>query len=114
MRGDEPSARAVQIDGPLLLLELLRSLSIGSWAQVSTAFVCGRRSGIIYESEGDMGQEFHNQYERLKLESEIRIKQACRKLGSSSESFDPVLSLVPPRRHPAACRRTCSSPLFAR
>src|SRR5262245_50617302 len=58
--GDRESARTVQIDGPLVLLKMLRPGGLRCWVYVSTAFVCGRREGMIYENQTDMGQEFHN------------------------------------------------------
>src|SRR5262245_2570500 len=79
--GERESSRNVQIDGPLALLKMLRRAGLRRWVHVSTAFVCGRRAGVIYENETDLGQEFHNGYERLKLELEIRLKQECRQLG---------------------------------
>jgi nucleoside-diphosphate-sugar epimerase len=91
LAGDGESARAIQVDGPLLLLEMLGTLGLRSWAQISTAFVCGGRSGIIYENEADVRQEFHNAYERLKLESEIRLKQACGQLGIELRIFRPSI-----------------------
>jgi nucleoside-diphosphate-sugar epimerase len=88
---DEERARDVQLNGPLALLETLGAQGLQDWSQVSTAFVCGRRSGIVYESEADLGQEFHNPYERLKLESEIRLKQACAGLGVNVRIFRPTI-----------------------
>src|SRR5262245_18181069 len=58
--GERESARTVQIDGPLALLKILRPAGLLRWVHISTAFVCGRREGIIYENETDLGQEFHN------------------------------------------------------
>ncbi len=43
---------------------------------VSTAYVCGRRSGPIREGEGDAGQGFHNGYERSKAAAEALTLQA--------------------------------------
>jgi nucleoside-diphosphate-sugar epimerase len=81
--------RLVHIEGPLALLEILGANGLRSWSQISTAFVCGRRTGTVYEHETDLGQEFHNSYERLKLESEIRLKQACAQLGTELKIFRP-------------------------
>jgi len=47
---------AGHIDGPIRLLEGLAAGHLAHWAQVSTAFVCGRRSGTILERESDLGQ----------------------------------------------------------
>ena len=43
---------------------------------VSTAYVCGRRSGTIAENELDTGQEFSNGYERSKCRAEQLVNQA--------------------------------------
>jgi nucleoside-diphosphate-sugar epimerase len=88
---ERQSARTVQIDGPLALLKMLRPEGLRCWVYVSTAFVCGRREGMIYENQTDMGQEFHNGYERLKLELEIRLKQDCRQLGVDLGIFRPSI-----------------------
>jgi thioester reductase-like protein len=46
---------------------------------------------MIYENETDLGQEFHNGYEQLKLELEIRLKQTCRQLGVDLRIFRPSI-----------------------
>ena len=43
---------------------------------VSTAYVCGRRSGTIVENELDSGHEFSNGYERSKCRAEQLVNQA--------------------------------------
>jgi nucleoside-diphosphate-sugar epimerase len=83
------AARAVQIDVPLALIDLLQARGLRCWAHVSTAFVCGQRSGIVYEEEGDVGQTFHNPYEGIKLESELQVAQKCRTLGLDCKIFRP-------------------------
>jgi nucleoside-diphosphate-sugar epimerase len=89
--GERESARGIQIDGPLTLLKMLRSGGLCRWIYISTAFVCGRREGMIYENEIDLGQGFHNTYERLKLELEIRLTQECRQLGVDLRIFRPSI-----------------------
>lgn len=89
--GERESARTAQIDGPLALLKILRPRGLRRWVHISTAFVCGRREGMIYENQTDLGQEFHNGYERLKLELEIRLKQTCRQLGVDLGIFRPSI-----------------------
>ena len=76
----EPNAMgpyvAGHVHGPLRLLEGLARGRLARWAHLSTAFVCGRRSGTILERESDVGQAFHNTYERIKLEAERAIRAA--------------------------------------
>ncbi len=68
---DEPAAfRASHIEGPRALLEALAGGSLRHFAHMSTAFVCGRRSGRVLEGDGDVGQRFHNPYEAAKLDAE--------------------------------------------
>ncbi|MCI0410973.1 MAG: SDR family oxidoreductase [Acidobacteria bacterium] len=73
--------RAGHIDGPLDLLRGLTSGRLRRWAHLSTAYVCGQRSGSVFEREGDVGQEFHNPYERVKLEAEAALRRAAARLG---------------------------------
>jgi thioester reductase-like protein len=56
------------------LLELMSKLGMEQLHHVSTAFVCGRRRGVIREDELECGQEFHNGYEQSKYEAEQRIR----------------------------------------
>lgn len=46
-------------------------------AYVSTAYVCGRRSGVIREDELAAGQTFRNEYEESKFESEQLVRREC-------------------------------------
>jgi nucleoside-diphosphate-sugar epimerase len=91
LAGERQSARSVQIDGPLAFLKMLRDRGLRCWVYISTAFVCGRREGMTYENETDLGQQFHNGYERLKLELEIRLEQTCRQLGVDLKIFRPSI-----------------------
>jgi nucleoside-diphosphate-sugar epimerase len=75
------ASRALSIDGPLALLAALAAGRLERWCQISTAFVCGRRSGTVFEHEGALGQSFHNPYEGIKLESETALRESCRRLG---------------------------------
>jgi thioester reductase-like protein len=72
---------AVHVGGPRRLLEGLAAGRLRRWVHVSTAYVCGRRSGAILESDGDVGQPFHNVYERVKLASEWALRAAGARAG---------------------------------
>jgi len=80
---------AGHIHGPCRLLQGLAGGRLARWAQVSTAFVCGRRTGTILEREGDVGQTFHNTYERVKLEAERTIQAAGTGRGVDVRVFRP-------------------------
>jgi thioester reductase-like protein len=71
----------VHVEGPRRLLDGLAAGRLRRWVHVSTAYVCGRRSGAIRESEGDVGQTFHNVYERVKLASESVLRGAGARAG---------------------------------
>jgi thioester reductase-like protein len=81
--------RTGHVDGPLALLEGLEGGRLRRWAQLSTAYVCGRRSGTVFERDGDVGQRFHNPYERVKLEAEARLRGAAARAGVDVRVFRP-------------------------
>lgn len=81
--------RAVHVEGPVSLLERLAAGRLTTWAQLSTAYVCGRRSDLVLESEGDVGQDFHNPYERVKLEAETAVRAAGRRCRIDVRVFRP-------------------------
>jgi nucleoside-diphosphate-sugar epimerase/putative sterol carrier protein len=64
------------VEGTASLLNLSRSVGISEWHQVSTAFVCGTRTGPIFEEYLDGDTRFHNPYEESKHRSERLIRQA--------------------------------------
>jgi nucleoside-diphosphate-sugar epimerase len=87
--------RAGHVDGPIGLLEALVRGRLATWAQLSTAYVSGRRSGTVLESEGDVGQEFHNPYERTKLEAEAAVRAAGERAGLDVRVFRPSAVVGP-------------------
>jgi nucleoside-diphosphate-sugar epimerase len=64
------------VEGTKNLLALCEAAGIRHFHQVSTAYICGLRSGVILESELDLGQTNGNDYERSKLAAEKLIRQA--------------------------------------
>jgi thioester reductase-like protein len=65
------------------------------WLHLSTAYVCGKRTGVVLEREGDVGQSFHNPYERVKLESELSIRRAGARQGKDVRVFRPSIVVGP-------------------
>jgi nucleoside-diphosphate-sugar epimerase len=45
----------------------------------------------VFEEEGDVGQEFHNPYERVKLEAETAMRAAGERLGVDVRVFRPSI-----------------------
>ncbi len=64
------------IEGTRRILNLCRTTGIKHLHYVSTAYVCGLRSGLVREDELDVGQLLGNDYERSKLESERMVREA--------------------------------------
>jgi thioester reductase-like protein len=58
------------LEGTRNLLRLCQDVGVSEWHQVSTAFVCGRRSGIIAEEDSEPGSSFRNPYEESKWQAE--------------------------------------------
>jgi thioester reductase-like protein len=87
--------RAGHIDEPLALLIALLGGRLRRWGHVSTAYVCGKRSGTVFEDEGDVGQEFHNPYERVKLQAESAMRAAGERLDIDLRVFRPSIVVGP-------------------
>lgn len=64
------------VEGTRHVLELARSLEVREFHHVSTAYIAGLRSGVVYEHEVDVGQELCNDYERSKLTAELMVHAA--------------------------------------
>jgi thioester reductase-like protein len=89
---ESPAAfHAVHVTGPVALLRLLARGRLRRWAQLSTAYVAGRRAGAVLEREGDVGQSFRNPYERVKLEAEDAVKAAGAAAGVDVRIFRPSI-----------------------
>jgi nucleoside-diphosphate-sugar epimerase len=79
------------VDGPVSLLRALAGGRLARWAQLSTAFVCGARTGTIREMETDVGQSLHNVYERAKLDAELKLRAAGRATGVDVRVLRPSI-----------------------
>ena len=70
-------AQRVNVEGTGNVLEFcLAAKSLERLAYVSTAYVAGRRSGVVYEHELVMGQGFKNHYESTKFQAEVWVREA--------------------------------------
>jgi thioester reductase-like protein len=80
IRFDHPieEARAINCGGTLRLLDLARRCTdtgrLERFVYIGTSSVSGRRAGVIYEHELEMGQTFFNTYEQSKCESERIVR----------------------------------------
>lgn len=59
------------------LIDFARQVGIQNFHHVSTAYVCGKRSGTILEAELNAGQEFGNDYEQSKFTAETEVRNAA-------------------------------------
>jgi len=64
------------VGGTRNVLDLCRSTGITQFHHVSTAYVAGLRQGRVLETELNVGQDFSNDYERSKIESETMVREA--------------------------------------
>jgi thioester reductase-like protein len=69
-------AQRVNVEGTANVLELcLVAERLERLAYVSTAYVAGLRTGVVYEHELSMGQEFKNHYESTKFQAEVWVRE---------------------------------------
>ncbi len=64
------------VGGVKNVLNFCKTTGIKKLDHVSTAYVCGLRTGRILESDVDVGQESGNDYERSKLQAELLVREA--------------------------------------
>ncbi|WP_437187143.1 SDR family oxidoreductase [Planctomicrobium sp. SH668] len=64
------------VGGVQNVLEFSEQAGIENFFHVSTAYVAGKRDGLVYESELNMGQEFANPYEESKVQAEELVRSA--------------------------------------
>jgi nucleoside-diphosphate-sugar epimerase len=86
---------AGHVDGPVALLRALAGDRLARWAHLSTAFVCGDRTGVVREADGERGQGFHNLYERVKLQAEAAVRAAGRETGVDVRVLRPSIVVGP-------------------
>jgi thioester reductase-like protein len=74
-------ARAINLEGTRRMLEFAASASesggLEGYGHVSTAYVAGRHTGRFGERDLDVGQAFHNSYERSKFEAERLVRASA-------------------------------------
>ncbi len=69
------------VTGTSQVLSLARETGLKHFHHVSTAYVCGLRSGTVTEDDLDVGQAFGNDYERTKVEGEKLVRAAVEPRG---------------------------------
>ncbi len=72
---DLEDARKTNVGGTRMILDLGRSCrALERIDYIGTAYVAGKRKGIVREDELDEGQEHNNTYERSKMEAEKLVR----------------------------------------
>src|SRR4051812_16465093 len=68
-------AQKVNVEGTGNVLDFCRACSkLDRLVYVSTAYVAGERTGVVYEHELAMGQAFKNHYESTKFQAEVWVR----------------------------------------
>jgi thioester reductase-like protein len=77
-------ATRVNVGGTGNVLELcLAAENLERLAYVSTAYVAGTRTGVVYEHELVMGQGFKNHYESTKFQAEVWVREAMHRIPTT-------------------------------
>ena len=77
-------AQRVNVDGTGNVLELcLETRGLERLAYVSTAYVAGLRTGVVYEHELNMGQGFKNHYESTKFQAEVWVRELMHRIPTT-------------------------------
>lgn len=72
--GEEPLR--TNLYGTSNVVNFAQTWQIPNFHYVSTAYVCGKRAGVIQENELDCEQTFHNIYEQSKFQAEQFVREA--------------------------------------
>jgi thioester reductase-like protein len=79
-----PVATRVNVGGTGNVLDLcLAAEGLERLAYVSTAYVAGTRTGIVYEHELVMGQGFKNHYESTKFQAEVWVRHLLSRIPTT-------------------------------
>jgi nucleoside-diphosphate-sugar epimerase len=69
-------AQRVNVEGTGNVLDFCAAAdSLERHVYISTAYVAGKRTGVVYEHELSLGQEFKNHYESTKFQAEVWVRQ---------------------------------------
>ncbi len=80
----------INVIGTANVLRLAESLRIPV-CHISTAYVAGKRDGLVRENELDKGQQYHNSYELTKCQAEKQVQQWSKRTGLPVMIFRPSI-----------------------
>jgi nucleoside-diphosphate-sugar epimerase len=92
---DIEHSQRVNIEGAVNLINTLCK-GKATFNHISTAYVCGDRTGTILEEELNVGQRFKNDYEQSKALGEEKVRELCRMRTIAYNVFRPSIVI---RRH---------------
>ena len=77
-------AQRVNVGGTGNVLDFCRlSGGLERLVYVSTAYVAGKREGIVYEHELSLGQDFKNHYESTKFQAEVWVRSLMNRIPTT-------------------------------
>jgi thioester reductase-like protein len=77
-------AQRVNVDGTGNVLDFCRACKdFDKLEYVSTAYVAGERTGVVYEHELVLGQSFKNHYESTKFQAEVWVRELAGEVPST-------------------------------
>jgi len=77
-------AQAVNVEGTGNVVDLCEAApDLERLAHMSTAYVAGLRTGVVYEHELVMGQQFKNHYEATKFQAEVWVRERMRDIPTT-------------------------------
>lgn len=79
----------VNLKGTKRMVELAKSLNVGEFDFVSTAYACGETFGDIAPDYVNLNQGFRNPYERVKLQAEMVVRDFQKETGIKCRYFRP-------------------------
>jgi nucleoside-diphosphate-sugar epimerase len=81
----------MNVDGTRHVLELVTRTPTRRLQHVSTAYIAGNRSGLVLESEINVGQTFKNPYEESKCGAELLVADAHRRGEAVASVYRPSI-----------------------
>ena len=95
------ATRRINVEGALHALALAAEIGVQRFVYISTAYVCGRKGGVIEEALVPPLQEFSNGYEASKAEAERSLFAECERLGLPLTILRPSIIIGPRSTHSA-------------
>ena len=81
--------KKTNFEGTKKIIKLISSLKIHEFCYVGSAYSCGETTGDIKPDYINLNQKFRNPYEKIKLESEIIVRDFAKKSGMRCRYFRP-------------------------